>query len=80
MDLEFTCPHCEGKIIVNENELNCRIFRHGIFKDSQKQINPHGSKEYCQSLKNCDKIFGCSGPFTIVGSKGNYSIKICDYI
>ena len=28
----FQCPNCNGDIIVEKNELNCKIFRHGIYK------------------------------------------------
>ncbi len=31
------CPHCMEYIEILE--LNCKIFRHGVFKDSGKQIN-----------------------------------------
>ena len=29
----FVCPHCLNDITVYKNDLNCRIFRHGIYKD-----------------------------------------------
>ncbi len=30
----FDCPHCSAPIQVNENEVNCRIFRHGQYKNT----------------------------------------------
>ena len=35
------CPHCEEPILIMLNELNCKIFRHGIYKHNHKQIDPH---------------------------------------
>jgi hypothetical protein len=39
------CPHCNEYIIIQE--LNCCIFRHGIFKETGQQINPHSNKYLC---------------------------------
>ena len=30
----FECPHCNSQIYVNNNEINCRIFRHGQLKNT----------------------------------------------
>ena len=32
------CPHCDLLIFVYLKEFNCRIFRHGIYKATLKQI------------------------------------------
>lgn len=74
----FQCPHCDDTIIVKLTELNCRIFRHGVFKDTYQQVDPHLSQEMCNDLKNCDKIFGCCKPFRI--NLTNLQVEICDYI
>ena len=75
----FNCPNCNEEIIVNKNELNCKIFRHAIFKDSYKQIDPHLQKIYCDKLVEEDKIFGCSKPFEIVRRDVKLYVVKCDY-
>ena len=42
------CPHCKESIIIEE--INCAIFRHAILKINNEQINPHASKDICDSL------------------------------
>lgn len=78
-ELIVTCPHCDECIIIEK--LNCYIFRHGIFKNTGKQINPHASKMECDFWKERDKIFGCGKPFKIiVTDASNIVVEICDYI
>ena len=72
------CPHCNNYIIIKE--LNCGIFRHGIYKNTGKQINPHASKETCDELVKEDLIYGCGKPFQIIEINNAFEIKICDYI
>ena len=36
--LILKCPHCDNYVYIHKSELNCHIFRHGIYKDSFKQI------------------------------------------
>ena len=77
------CPHCQLFIFVYKKDYNCKIFRHGTYKNKPtKQINPHLSKIECDKLKAEDKIIGCGKPFKIVYSKPvNKPIAIkCDYI
>ena len=73
MTLIVTCPHCGDYIIILK--LNCRIFRHGVFKDSLQQIPPHLDKPSCDKILK--KIYGCGKPFQITSD--NQAI-ICDYI
>ena len=68
------CPHCQEFIFIIE--INCAIFRHGVFKDKMKQINPHETKEQIKIFLEKDIIYGCGGPFKIV----NEVAEICDYI
>ena len=76
----FSCPHCLNDITVHKNELNCRIFRHVIYKDSYKQIDPHTSKLVCDDLVLKNKVIGCAKPFEIInGLDGNLVAVICDY-
>lgn len=76
------CPHCNGLIEIYEVEINCAIFRHGIFKDSGNQLNPHASKEECESAFTNALIIGCGKPFRLVKSIENNQIFLekCDYI
>jgi hypothetical protein len=73
----FTCPHCNGYIIVHRHELNCRIFRHGVYKDIIEPIPPHTSKVECDRLIAENLIEGCGKPFRINDSME--AVK-CDYI
>ena len=66
------CPHC--KIGIEIIEVNCAIFRCGIYKDTYQQIPPHLSKKECDAI--VDKIYGCGKPFRLVNSK----LEPCDYI
>jgi hypothetical protein len=74
------CPHCKHYIYVFSNELNCHIFRHGIFKNNFQQIDPHLSKEKCDYLFKSGLIYGCGKPFKIIKENDNYKAIICDYI
>jgi len=80
MDLIFNCIHCNEKIIINETDINCGIFRHAIIKDTLKQIDPHASLEVCKQLIEDNLIFGCGKPFKIIKEESSYKIKICEYI
>ncbi len=73
--LEVECPHCKGIVIIEQ--LNCKIFRHGIFKHNGKQIPPHASKADCDTWVQKDTIWGCGKPFQI--NEDNKAV-ICDYI
>jgi DNA-directed RNA polymerase subunit RPC12/RpoP len=74
--LIIECPHCNELILINKNEINCSIFRHGVFKVNMEQINPHLDKKSCDDLKSKDLIYGCSKPFRLINEKP----IICDYI
>ena len=71
------CPHCAGCIIVHHNELNCRIFRHGVYRDSHQPISPHASKEECDRLLAENLIEGCGKPFRVTDTM---EAVVCDYI
>ena len=75
------CPHCNEYVFVYLNELNCHIFRHGIFKNNNKQIDPHLSKKECDKLFKENKIYGCGKPFKIKYiNEQKYIAEKCDYI
>lgn len=71
------CPHCG--ILIEVVELNCRIFRCGVYKDnSYTQIDPHLPKVQCEELVLNNSIYGCGKPFRI--PDGSTEPVICDYI
>ena len=72
----FNCPHCDMTIEVEESQLNCKIFRCGIYKNNYTQIPQHSTKIECDILYNTGKIYGCGKPFIYDGK----NVKICDYI
>ena len=83
MSLDYiviTCPHCKDYIFVYLKEFNCKIFRHGIFKDTHKQIDPHLPKKECDQLKEKDLIYGCGKPFKLIDKNGEIVAEKCDYI
>lgn len=73
--LLIKCPNCG--LMIEIIELNCRIFRCGILKDSFLQIPPHEKKEICDYLKINNLIYGCGKPFII---DINNNVKKCGYI
>ena len=78
------CPHCDEYILIFLKELNCRIFRHGVYKDTLQQIDPHTPKEICDKLLEKKLIYGCGSPCKIIDENNNnekiYKAIVCDYI
>jgi len=70
----YKCPHCYGEVQIIE--MNCKIFRHGIYKKNNQQLDPHASEKICKQVFEEGLIYGCGKPFTIVENK---AVK-CDYI
>jgi hypothetical protein len=77
-DIIIFCPHCKEVILIEK--LNCRIFRHGIFKENGQQIPPHSSKEDCDSFIENKKIYGCGKPYQVIKEGDIYKVIICDYV
>jgi hypothetical protein len=75
----FICPHCKEEIIVIKKELNCRIFRHGIYKNNYQQVNPHASFDECKYLIENNLIFGCGKPFEVVEHNNSLIAVVCEY-
>lgn len=73
--MSIECPHCQQLIWIEQ--LNCRIFRHGVFKNSYEQIPPHSSKQDCDNWSEQNLIYGCGKPFKI---QEDGAVVICDYI
>lgn len=79
INIVVTCPHCNVPILIEQ--LNCKIFRHGVLKSNNIQINPHASKQECDYYINNDLIHGCGKPFRIIENENNEFITvICEYI
>ena len=77
MSIVVSCPHCNELILIYLAELNCRIFRHGVFKKSFVQIDPHTSKRECDLYVSKGLILGCGKPFLIDAS---LNAGVCGYI
>ena len=77
-NFEAQCPHCNDYLIIEQ--INCAIFRHGVYKLNNQQINPHLSKNECDNLKQKDLIYGCGKPFMVKNIDNNWIAIICDYI
>jgi hypothetical protein len=74
----LVCPHCNEFIIIEE--LNCKIFRHGVLIIDGTQIDPHCSKEMCDYYISSKLIYGCSKPFQVIEVNGILDTVVCDYI
>ena len=61
----YKCCHCDVAFMVNINEMNCRIFRHAIYKDTLQQVNQHLPKIECDRLFQSGLVYGCCKPFQI---------------
>jgi hypothetical protein len=78
---QLQCPHCQGSVIVCPNELNCRIFRHGVYINNGNPIPPHSSKEECDRLFHQGLIMGCGRPFRVITQEdGSELAVVCDYL
>ena len=38
------CPHCGDSILIEQ--INCRIFRHAVYKTTGEQMDPHTSTPF----------------------------------
>jgi len=65
MEIFVECPHCKVSICITE--LNCGVFRCGVFKDNGQQIPAHMPKEEVETLG--DTIYGCGQPFQYLNGK-----------
>jgi hypothetical protein len=79
------CPQCGEMVYIRIKDFNCRIFRHGVYKSTRKQIDSHSTKEQCDELVKNDLIWGCGKPFKLVNNKDKnsyekYKLIVCDYI
>lgn len=65
----FPCPHCGGSVQVAKSQINCKIFRHAVFKTNLKYIPPHSTKEVCDDLFTSGAVYGCAKPFLFDGER-----------
>ena len=76
----LTCPHCQDFILILEEDLGCRVFRHATYKSdttSNQNVNPHASERELEFLLANNLIYGCGKPF-LVNAQG--VAEICAYI
>ena len=78
MTLIISCPTCNQNIEILE--LNCCIFRCGIFKHNYTQIDPHLPKLQCDILIQRNLIYGCGKPFKLINENNRWVSIQCDYI
>ena len=78
--LLFECPHCSQLVQISIAELNCKIFRHAVYKNTMHQVDPHMGKEDCDRLFMSSLVWGCAKPFRVIERDGVYSVEKCDYI
>ena len=72
------CPHCE--LLIEINQINCGIFRHGVLKSNMQNIPPHLPKAQCEHLIHHNLIYGCGKPFRIIIKDDVFVAESCDYI
>lgn len=75
--LVIQCPHCNDYVLITE--LNCKIFRHGVFIHNGNQIDPHSSKEKCDFFIANKQIYGCGKPFHLIKQGNSYVSEKCEY-
>ena len=79
VNIVISCPHCKEELFIEQ--INCGIFRHGVFKHNLEQIPPHSIKKICDDLVTKELIFGCGKPFQITkNNENNYQVSKCDYL
>ena len=74
------CPHCEHIVMLPLLELNCKIYRHGVYKQTLLQIDPHMNRVDCDRLFREGLIYGCGKPFKIIMEEDKYKIEKCKYL
>ena len=80
MTLFVICPHCQGHIEIVQ--INCAIFRHGVYKRTGQQLPPHAPKSECDTAAQQGLIEGCGKPFRVIRKENpaEYEAVVCDYI
>jgi hypothetical protein len=78
INIVIECPHCNQGILIEQ--LNCRIFRHAVYKNNMQSIPPHSTKEECDRLFESGQVYGCTKPFRVEGEGDTIFAISCDYI
>lgn len=80
--INISCPHpdCRLLVIIDPKEINCAIFRHGVYKKNGCQIPPHAPKSHCDQVFAQGLIYGCGKPFKLIKTDGKIVEVVCDYI
>jgi len=82
--LIISCPHCQHSVQLFQRDFKCKIYRHGVYKDTYQQIPPHLHKEECDRLVQENLIYGCGKPFQLISKQENnvtyWSAIKCGYI
>lgn len=74
------CPGCGGVVEVKKGQVNCAIFRHGVFKDGS-QVPPHSTEAQIKMFRAVNIMEGCGAPFKLIddGKEGKIAIT-CGYV
>jgi len=78
----FLCPHCDGQVEVEKQQVRCRIFRHATLKLSGRQLDPHAPRGQCEAMHAAGLVHGCAKPFMFhygTLASGPY-VTACGYI
>lgn len=78
MEIYVECPHCGDMIEIVQ--INCGIFRHGVYKNNNQQLNPHAPESLCKIVFEKELIYGCGKPFRLDLLNGKYIAIKCEYI
>ena len=78
VDICVLCPHCNDYVLISQ--LQCGIFRHGVYIKTKKPIPPHASRKQCDDLIKCKLIFGCGKPFQVKLINNVIVVSVCKYI
>lgn len=65
----FWCPWCDGGVQVDQTQINCKIFRHGAFKNNGQQIGQHLPHNEAQNLVKDQQINACGHQFWFDGTQ-----------
>jgi hypothetical protein len=71
--VKLKCPNCGIDIIVLKEDIKCKKFKCGQYKDNGKPVRPHSSDKAIKKLKDNDLIYGCGISFRIKGK----IVEIC---
>ena len=77
----FSCPHCKDLVQVLRGDMNCQIFRHGVYRHSGQPLGPHTSEDKCRDVVNRGLVYGCAGPFRVrLTDDTTGTVETCEYI